>query len=200
MNPALWIAPVTGALIGWFTNYLAVKMLFRPHEPVTIPLIGWTVQGVIPKRKKEIASSLGQVIAKELVSAEELAGQLSRAIQHEQLLELAAAQASAGVVKALPNLVPDPVKALIGNLVANLLQHQGPELVRQVSSQALTAMKENLDIAQLVEDKVNQMDWRQLEQLILRVSSRELKHIEVLGGVIGFLIGLVQLVVVHFTR
>ncbi|HHW06729.1 MAG TPA: DUF445 family protein [Clostridia bacterium] len=200
MNPALWLAPVTGALIGWFTNYLAVKMLFRPHEPVTISLTKLTIQGVIPKRKKEIARSLGEIIEKELISIDELTEHLSQEIQNEQLLDLLAAKASAGVVNSLPNLIPDPVKAVIGNLVANLVHHQGPELMRQVTSHALTGIKQNIDLSRLVEDKVNQMDWRQLEQLVLQVAAKELRHIEVLGGVIGFIIGLVQLVIIHFSH
>lgn len=200
MNLALWLAPVTGALIGWFTNYLAVKMLFRPHDPIAIPLTKLTIQGVIPKRKKEIARSLGQVIEKELVTVDELAEHLSQAIQREELLDLMAARASAVVVKSLPHLLPDPVKAFIGNVVANLVQQQGPDLMRQVISHAMVGMKENIDLARLVEDKVNRMDWRQLEHLILQVASRELKHIEVLGGVIGFIIGVLQLVIVHFVH
>ncbi len=44
-----------GFVIGYFTNYLAVKMLFYPRKRV------FGVQGVIPKRKREIAKSIGEV-------------------------------------------------------------------------------------------------------------------------------------------
>jgi uncharacterized membrane protein YheB (UPF0754 family) len=44
----------------------------------------------------------------------------------------------------------------------------------------------------MVEDKINSLDIAELEGMILDIASRELKHIELLGGVLGFLIGIIQ--------
>lgn len=65
--------PVIGAVIGYFTNYVAVKMLFRPLYPVkigkfTVPL----TPGVIPKRKKEMAQALGAMVSNSLITKEDL--------------------------------------------------------------------------------------------------------------------------------
>ena len=38
-----------GAIISWFTNVLAIKMLFRPIKTFRIPLLNITIQGLIPK-------------------------------------------------------------------------------------------------------------------------------------------------------
>lgn len=200
MNFAIWLTPFTGALIGWFTNYLAVKMLFRPHEPIVIPFTEFTIQGVIPKRKHEIAKSLGEIIERELVSLEELVEHLAQKIQPEQLIDVLAGQVSEAVVNSIPNLVPDTIKMIIANLVVSIIHRQGPDLINQVTSHTLTEVKHHINLSQYIEDKVNQMDWQQLEHLILQVASRELKHIEILGGVIGFSIGLFQLFIVHLTH
>lgn len=45
----LLLSPVICALIGWFTNFLAVKMLFHPHKPIKIG--PFTIQGIFPKRQ-----------------------------------------------------------------------------------------------------------------------------------------------------
>ncbi|KNY28901.1 DUF445 domain-containing protein [Pseudobacteroides cellulosolvens] len=65
--------PVIGAVIGYFTNYIAVKMLFRPLNPVkvgnfTLPF----TPGVIPRRKKELAGALGTTISNMLITQEDL--------------------------------------------------------------------------------------------------------------------------------
>lgn len=65
--------PVIGAVIGYFTNYIAVKMLFRPLNPVkvgkfTLPF----TPGVIPKRKKELAGALGTTISNKLITQADL--------------------------------------------------------------------------------------------------------------------------------
>ena len=63
------VDPLIGTLIGFGTNYIAVKMLFRPYKPIkigkfTLPF----TPGVIPKRKKELAKSLGNTISNELLT------------------------------------------------------------------------------------------------------------------------------------
>ena len=40
------LPPLIGAAIGWFTNFVAIKLLFRPHEPVSI--FGFSIQGDYP--------------------------------------------------------------------------------------------------------------------------------------------------------
>ncbi|RPF50153.1 DUF445 domain-containing protein [Aquisalibacillus elongatus] len=62
-----------GALIGGMTNYLAIKMLFRPYEPVYIGK--WRLPftpGLIPKRREELAAQLGKVVTDYLVTSDSL--------------------------------------------------------------------------------------------------------------------------------
>jgi len=47
----LLILAIIGGIIGWITNLLAIKMLFRPFHPINIPLINLKIQGLIPKRR-----------------------------------------------------------------------------------------------------------------------------------------------------
>ncbi|MEL6714072.1 MAG: DUF445 family protein, partial [Planctomycetota bacterium] len=54
------LLPLVGALIGYGTNRLAVRMIFRPIEPVRI--LGFRVQGLIGRRQAEIARSIGGVV------------------------------------------------------------------------------------------------------------------------------------------
>lgn len=71
------IAPLVGGVIGYITNDLAIRMLFRPHEKkfifgVHIPL----TPGVIPKEKDRIAESIGKVISENLMNPETLSEHL----------------------------------------------------------------------------------------------------------------------------
>jgi len=47
--------PIIGFIIGYLTNYLAIKMLFRPRKKI----LG--IQGVLPKRKAKLAKSIGEI-------------------------------------------------------------------------------------------------------------------------------------------
>lgn len=65
------IASIIGAIIGYLTNWLAIKMLFRPHNEVRIFGIKMPfTPGLIPKEKNRIAASVGETIGKHLLSKE----------------------------------------------------------------------------------------------------------------------------------
>ncbi|WP_346873691.1 DUF445 family protein [Clostridium sp. UBA5988] len=48
----------------------------------------------------------------------------------------------------------------------------------------------------MVEEKINELDLQELERIIINVAKKELKHIEVLGFILGAAIGIVQGLVV----
>jgi len=61
------IDPLMGTVIGFGTNFIAVKMLFRPYKEIKIGKLRMPfTPGVIPKRKGDIAKALGDTISKEL--------------------------------------------------------------------------------------------------------------------------------------
>lgn len=69
----LLAAPLIGALIGYFTNYIAVKMLFRPLKPVKIGKVTLPfTPGIIPKRKPVLAKAIGNMVGKSLIGEEEI--------------------------------------------------------------------------------------------------------------------------------
>ena len=69
MNPWFVLPPIA-ALIGWFTNFVAVRMIFRPHRPIRLP--GFTLQGLLPKRRREFAESIGATVEDHLLSADDI--------------------------------------------------------------------------------------------------------------------------------
>lgn len=69
----LLAGPVVGAIIGYCTNHIAVKMMFKPLEPVylfgkQLPL----TPGIIPKNKKRIARALGRAVSESLLTEKDL--------------------------------------------------------------------------------------------------------------------------------
>lgn len=68
----LW-GPILGAIIGYATNYIAVKMLFRPYKPwkigkFTLPF----TPGIVPKRKDALARAIGDAVGHYLFTGDDL--------------------------------------------------------------------------------------------------------------------------------
>ncbi|NPA10884.1 MAG: DUF445 family protein [Epsilonproteobacteria bacterium] len=73
MNTAVLASSVgIGALIGYVTNYVAIKLLFRPYNPVKIGNFTVFPQGVIPREKETLAKKVGSVVKEYILSEEEI--------------------------------------------------------------------------------------------------------------------------------
>jgi len=68
----LVISVSVGAAIGYITNYIAIKMLFRPVKSVKIGKITVFPQGIIPREKKALAKKIGEVVKDYILSEEEI--------------------------------------------------------------------------------------------------------------------------------
>jgi len=187
-----------GALIGWFTNYLAVKLIFRPQNPVKIPFIGLEIQGLIPKRRSQIAKSIGETIANELFSMQEVLDRLiqtenkaliSRSIQNRILLV---------IQQKLPSLLPSGIRKAILDYIGDMLEREMKDFMDSSLKNIIYKIGSSIDIGNIVEEKINQFDLNKLEEIILQISRKELRHIEYLGGLLGFIIGIVQGLVIIF--
>ncbi len=61
-----WILPLAGLLVGYFTNWIALKMIFEPQQPKKIA--GYTFHGLFHKRQDEVARDYGTLVSKELIT------------------------------------------------------------------------------------------------------------------------------------
>jgi hypothetical protein len=72
------IPPLIGAVIGYITNWLAIKMLFRPFAEVRLMGIRMPfTPGLLPRERKRISRSIGETVASELLTAEVVRKRLS---------------------------------------------------------------------------------------------------------------------------
>ena len=122
------IPPIVGFIIGYFTNYLAILMLFYPRKK----FLGF--QGIFPKRKKEIAKKIAEVS---------------------------------------PQIMPDKIRSL------EKIPYLGDKIMNNIKNS--------------IEEKINSISEEEFEKIVLKVVKKELNFISFIGGVLGFLIGLIQL-------
>lgn len=194
MHWAIWVInPVLAGLIGWFTNWLAIKMLFKPRSPISI--LGFNFQGVIPKRRGEIAETIGKTIENELLTKGDLLNAIKNVDLREPLRPLLTIKIDELVQQKLatinPMLMAFIPKETLENIKKMILEEvisAVPEITEKLGGH-LTA---GLPISELVVKNISQFDLDRLEKMIVEASHKEFKFIEYLGGVVGILIGLIQ--------
>lgn len=196
MDPALWLLPPIGAFIGWVTNVLAIRMLFHPREPVKIPFTPFSLQGVLPRRQAELADSIGRTVARDLLSLPELLQRLDVASVKAQLAVTVGEHVERKLESGLSKFVPRGWRASLVAYVKDVVDREADELLDHVVEQFGRQAGEQLDVAGLVAEKVKRLRLDQLEELIVSLAGRELRAVIVLGGVLGLLMGIVQMVAV----
>lgn len=191
----VFLLAVVGGVIGWVTNILAIKLMFRPINPIKIPLINLEIIGLIPKRKNEIAQNIGEVVAKELLSIDDI---IKNAITEEDkvIFSQLVKNKIRNLVAGKMDFVPAPFRIMVQGPINNIIEEEVDEALKEMESEAVSHIKDKVDIKEMVEEKINELDLQELERIIINVAKKELKHIEVLGFILGAAIGIVQGLVV----
>ncbi len=185
--------PVITALIGWFTNWAAVKMIFYPQNFIGIGPIGW--RGVLPRNALTFAKTVARTMTDNVVSSRDLVEKIEPAEIEKVLEESFDAQGEAFVRDAAEHLQPGAWDALPPPMRQMIIMQVKAE-TKQVTADIIARVKEQsddlLDLKALVTNELSGQNTAKLVRLFQEIGGRELKFIEYYGGVFGFLIGLLQ--------
>jgi len=186
--------PLVGAFIGWGTNLLAIKLLFQPIYPIRIPLLGIELHGLIPKRRFDISKNIGQTVENEILSADDIVDKLASDKIKFQVITYIKNLVIERSCEKLPSFIPLTFRNAISGYLGDVIDRHGAIIFDEIKSALVEKAREEINLKQIVEDKLNSLDIQQLEDLIISLSKRELRQIEILGGVLGFFVGLIQAV------
>ncbi len=113
---ALFVITV-GGLVGYFTNYLAIKMLFQPKRG---KVFGWS--GLVPQNQSQIARSLGESVQEQLLSPEIILAY----IKERQLIDATTRRLADWVDSSVQR--PE-VRRRIAELLVEIVGRRGPDLL-----------------------------------------------------------------------
>lgn len=184
------IFPIVGAVIGAITNELAIKMLFRPYKPiyflgVKLPF----TPGVIPSQREIIAQNIAETFESNLLNGTEI---------HEVITGEKVRNSLDAKVEEFMN---DHLGAMAGMFAGYkpIIVEKILDGIEDIATDSI-ANGGDLNIGEKIEAKINDMDIEHLEQLVLGFSKKQFKHITLFGGILGFVIGLVQATITIFTQ
>ena len=192
MKQLLVMILISGA-IGWITNWVAIKMLFRPHKEINLGL--FKIQGLIPKRKAEIGTGIASIIQNELISVKDVISNIDREEFSKRLNSLIDDVLDKNLKKKVKEKFPllqmfftDKVAKDVGNTIKDIVMENQEKIFEIFSNYA----EENIDFEVIISDKISNFSLDKLEEIITLLANKELKHIEVIGAILGMLIGAVQ--------
>lgn len=190
------LLPLIAGLIGWFTNYIAVWMLFNPKNPIKI--LGITFHGIFPKRQKVLAERIGSLVADELLHSNDLKEKLLSEDTLGGITELVEAKIDDYLLNTFPEKYPITSIFFGAKRKAQIkldLLEEVELAVPQLMSAYAAQIDEKVDIKAIVTEKVENLNSDMLEKLLNNILKSEFKFIEWVGAILGFLIGIIQILV-----
>jgi uncharacterized membrane protein YheB (UPF0754 family) len=194
------IIPAISAFIGWVTNWVAIKMLFHPRDPKKI--LGITFHGIFPKRQQQFAEKLGKLVSAEFLSFDDIEQKISDPENLKKIMPLIENHIDDFLRNRLSNEMP-VISMFIGEKTINKLKESFMKeielLFPQVMKQYAANLKHELDLEQIVIKKVAGFSSDKLEEVLYQIMSKEFRFVEIIGAVIGFIIGLMQVLITQLT-
>ena len=197
----LVIMVIISAAIGWITNWVAIKMLFRPHNEINLGL--FKIQGLIPKRRAEIGTGIANVIQNELISIKDVIANIDREEFSKRLNDLIDDVLEKNLKTKVKEKFPvmqmffsDKMAKDVSNTIKGIVMENQEKIFEIFSNYA----EENIDFSTIIKDKISNFSLDKLEEIINGLAKKELKHIEVIGAILGAFIGLVQYFITLFVK
>jgi len=191
------ILAIIGGLIGYITNVIAIKLIFRPINPIKIPILNIEIIGMIPKRKLEIASNVAQVIEEQFFSFDDIIENIITEQDKQSIIDYIKVRVKLVLNEKL-GLIPSSIRNLVQNYISEIIEDEIRCGVDELSEELIIKANNRINIKEIVENKINELDLYELETIILQIIKNELKQIEVLGLVLGFFIGIIQGIITIF--
>jgi uncharacterized membrane protein YheB (UPF0754 family) len=199
MNGWLLLIPVISALIGWTINHLLLKTIFHPRQTKTV--LGLAIQGVIPARKDKIAKAMAKLVSSEFLSSKAIGEKITSPENFKKIMPQVEHHIDNFLKVKLPQTMPmismfigDKTIAQLKTVFVSELELLFPEIMKDY----MEKLQEETDLQKIIEEKIIAIPNAKIETLVINGLNRELRMIKIIGGLTGFIIGAIQLVITLF--
>jgi len=199
INWFLILIPIISAFVGWWTNFLAVKMMFYPIEFVGIkPIFGW--QGLIPAKREKMAEISVDLVLGKLLSVEEIVAR----IEPDKLTEVIERRLNQVLIRVVNDVMEESAPTLWASLpvqgkdlVYKRIECDLPNVVEKMVKDFQQNVSEIIDIKELVITHLVK-EPELINEIFLKSGEKEFPFIEHSGFYFGFLFGIPTMLLWNF--
>lgn len=196
-NPIWWVLPAGGLVVGYATNWIAIKIIFEPKQP--IKFLGLTIQGMFLKRQKEVSEVYSDIIEKKLINAKNITDIVLNGSGSEQLLELIELHVNDAIERYVA--MAQPYFALgVGSEKYYRMKELAVQQIFDSSDKYLQYAHEYADGALKVGDdlcaRMQELSPEEFEGVLRPAYQADEWKLIVVGAILGMLAGFMQLYIV----
>jgi uncharacterized membrane protein YheB (UPF0754 family) len=191
--PNPFVLPIFGLFIGYSTDWLALRMLFRPLLPTTV--LGVTFQGAFIKRQPEVTEDYARLVAEEMITPRNVLESLLEGPYSDVLFQMINRNVTTIVDEQLGRGRQLTVLAIGSQRYVALKDAMTRELLAEIPrniDQTAAYTERAFNVRQMVRDKILAMTPAQFEGLLRPAFQADEWIIVTVGAALGFLVGLTQ--------
>ncbi len=191
--PAGWVLPAAGFFVGYATNWLAMTLIFEPREPMQIG--PFRVQGVFIKRQLEVARNFSNVIADRVMNSDNLIRHISEGPSREPVMAIVEEQVEASMrVYERDTMVAMLIsKEQIAEAKEDMLHRvRNADMSQSGAVRAFADQSER--VREQIEENLQALDSSEFSGILRPVFQKDEWKLVLAGGVIGTVIGVLQVV------
>lgn len=191
--PMWWILPLFGIMVGYVTNYLAIRLIFRPLNPIKVGKL--VIQGMFIKRQVEVSTEYSRIVASKIITIENIFEYIIRGPGSENLKLIVQRQIEktidemAGIIKSLVEISTGSKLFIhIRNIACFRFMQELPMNIRNVFGYAENA----LNLEQILREKMIGLSTVEFEAFLRPVFKEDEFKLIIIGAILGGIAGLLQ--------
>ena len=192
---AAWTLPAAGFVVGFITNYLALKVIFSPLEPKSLCGI-WVLHGIFLKRQKEVSETFARVVCVEILHIRAIWDAVFGGPLSANFNAMLRAHSLVFIEKLIAEIKPMAIAAMgaanfgkMKEAMAQKVIEYLPSIIDQSYEYSQTAM----DMETEIREKMSMLPSKEFERVLHPAFEEDELTLIVLGGVLGALVGILQI-------
>jgi uncharacterized membrane protein YheB (UPF0754 family) len=189
----VWIMPIFGFATGFFSDWIALQMLFRPRTPRKF--LGWTFHGVLHESRDQISRDYARTMATDLFAPDVLFDAVMNGPGADRIIAMVQREVKAAI-DAQAGLVAPVVQLTVGTARYRALKQTVADRVTALMSQTTPEIEEyavrTLDVENTLVEKMGQLTSAQFEGIMRPIFKDDEWLMVSVGAVLGFLVGELQ--------
>lgn len=190
-----WLLPLAGLLVGYATNWLALKMVFEPLEPKKVLGVEW--QGLFLKRQEEVSHEYAAFFAQQILKPESMIQAILRGPASDQLFQMVHRHLKAAIDDASGYGKPFLQMAVGTQRYIDIKQSICNRILRRLPlsvSSLYDYTEEALDLENTLAEELKRLEAKEFEGILRPIFKEDEWILIVVGAILGALAGVGQLV------
>lgn len=197
-----WVLPICGFVVGWLTNYLALKVIFRPLNPIPIscgkyacrePIL---IHGLFLKRQNEVSETFAKVVCRDLLTTEKIWGEILNGPRKDNFHLLLHAHTIVFTEKLMGGLQSIALAVMGKDQYAAMKEDVAQKVIQKIPEiigLSYDYTTEAMDLENTMRRKMQNLNSAEFEGVLHPAFEEDEILLILVGGVLGALVGVIQM-------